>query len=119
MLLPLLLLSSGCDTFRKIMPLQIKTVEASRNVPIQNRPRPVDMNGIYFYVVNENNFEEFKGRFTQEKGDFLFYAISVRDYETLALNMSELKRFIKQQKELIVYYEEAVKPKEDKKIPNK
>ena len=96
------------------MPLQIKTVEASRNVPIQNRPRPVDMNGIYFYVV-----EEFKGRFTQEKGDFLFYAISVRDYETLALNMSELKRFIKQQKELIVYYEEAVKPKEDKKIPNK
>ena len=101
------------------MPLQIKTVEASRNVPIQNRPRPVDMNGIYFYVVNENNFEEFKARFTQEKGDFLFYAISVRDYETLTLNMSELKRFIKQQKELIVYYEEAVKPKEDKKIPNK
>jgi hypothetical protein len=34
-----------------------------------------------------------------------------RDYETLALNMAELKRFIQQQKQLIVYYEKAVKPK--------
>jgi predicted phage tail protein len=36
----------------------------------------------------------------------------VRDYETLALNMSELKRFMQQQKQLIIYYEKAVKPKE-------
>tara|TARA_R100000544_G_scaffold27374_1_gene14248 strand:- start:683 stop:835 length:153 start_codon:yes stop_codon:yes gene_type:complete len=41
----------------------------------------------------------------------LFYAISVRDYETLALNMAEIKRFIEQQKQLIVYYEKAVAPK--------
>jgi len=40
----------------------------------------------------------------------LFYAISVRDYETLALNMAEIKRFIEQQKQLIVYYEKAVSP---------
>lgn len=112
MLPPLLLLSSGCSTFKKIMPLEVKTVEVERKIPIQNRPRPVDMNGLYFYVVNENNFQEFKERFSKENGDFLFYAISVRDYETLALNMSELKRFIQQQKELIIYYEKAIKPKE-------
>ena len=38
--------------------------------------------------------------------------LSVRDYETLALNMSEIKRFLQQQKEIIVYYEKAVTPKE-------
>ena len=75
------------------------------------------MNDIYFYVVTEQNFEEFKQRFVKENGDFLFYALSVRDYETLALNMAEIKRYILQQKEIIIYYEKAVapKPKEEEK----
>tara|TARA_R100000808_G_C2149721_1_gene158222 strand:+ start:1167 stop:1304 length:138 start_codon:yes stop_codon:yes gene_type:complete len=45
--------------------------------------------------------------------------VSVRDYETLALNMAELKRYIQQQKELIIYYEKAIKPKEKKEPPKK
>ena len=69
------------------------------------------MNNIHFYVVTEQNFEEFKERFVKENGDFLFYALSVRDYETLALNMAEIKRYIQQQKEIIIYYEKAVAPK--------
>ena len=75
------------------------------------------MNNIYFYVVTEQNFEEFKQRFIKENGDFLLYALSVRDYETLALNMAEIKRYILQQKQIIIYYEKAVapKPKEEEK----
>ena len=79
----------------------------------------MDLNDIYFYVVTEQNFEEFKNRFVKENGDLVGYVLSVRDYETLALNMAEIKRYIQQQKEIIIYYEEAVKPKEktDGKIP--
>lgn len=75
------------------------------------------MNNIYFYVVTEQNFEEFKQRFIKENGDFLLYALSVRDYETLAINMAEIKRYILQQKQIIIYYEKAVapKPKEEEK----
>ena len=74
------------------------------------------MNNIHFYVVTEDTFEDFKKRFLEENGDFLFYTLSVRDYETLALNMAEIKRYILQQKEIIIYYEKAVapKPKEEK-----
>jgi len=32
----------------------------------------------------------------------------MKDYENLALNISELKRYINQQGEIIVYYEKAV-----------
>ena len=71
----------------------------------------MSMNDIHFYVVTEQNFEEFKERFVKENGDFLFYSLSVRDYETLALNMAEIKRYIQQQKEIIIYYEKAVAPK--------
>ena len=70
----------------------------------------MSMNDIYFYVVTEDTFEDFKQRFLEENGDFLFYSLSVRDYETLALNMAEIKRYIQQQKEIIIYYEKAVAP---------
>ena len=115
LLLPLLLLSSGCSSWREIIPVEVKTVEVERKIPTQNRPKPVKLSDINFYVVTEDTWETFKKRFAKENGDLLFYAISVRDYETLALNMADLKRYIQQQKEIIVYYEEAVKPikKED------
>tara|TARA_R110002167_G_scaffold101486_1_gene264249 strand:+ start:613 stop:741 length:129 start_codon:yes stop_codon:yes gene_type:complete len=32
----------------------------------------------------------------------------MRDYENLALNIGDLKRYINQQKDIIVYYEKAV-----------
>jgi len=37
----------------------------------------------------------------------------MRDYELLALNVAEIRRYLNQQKEIIVYYEKAVK--EEKK----
>tara|TARA_B110000977_G_scaffold199766_1_gene288138 strand:- start:809 stop:955 length:147 start_codon:yes stop_codon:yes gene_type:complete len=44
-----------------------------------------------------------------------FVALSVKDYENLALNVAELRRFINQQKEIIIYYEKAMKPDEPAK----
>ena len=117
LILPTLLLSSGCSYFKNpLKTIEIKTVEVERVIPTQNRPKPMSMNDIYFYVVTEENFEEFKEKFVKENGDLVGYVLSVRDYETLALNMAEIKRYIQQQKELIIYYEKAVapKPKEEK-----
>ncbi len=79
----------------------------------------MSMNNIHFYVVTEDTFEDFKKRFMEENADFLFYSLSVRDYETLALNMADIKRYILQQKELIIYYEKAVAPKPKKEEKDK
>ena len=110
LLLPLLLLSSGCSSWREVLPVEVKTVEVERKIPTQNRPRPVKLDDVYFYVVSADNFDDFRKRFEKENGDLVFYALSVRDYETIAYNMAELKRFIDQQQQIIVYYEEAVNP---------
>ena len=115
----LLLLSlalSSCSSWPQLKQIEVKTVEIERNVPIQNRPRQLDLSSIKWYVVTEENFEEFKKRFTAENGGFLFYAISIRDYETLTLNMADIKRYIEQQKNIIVYYEDAVKPREKEEV---
>ena len=112
-LLLLSLLVSSCSSWPKLTQIEVQTVEVERNIPIQNRPRQLDMNDIHFYVVTEENFAEFKKRFVKENGDLVGYVLSVRDYETLAINMAEIKRYIEQQKQIIIYYEKAVSPKKE------
>ena len=118
LLIPSLLLSSGCSSWRSVLPVEVKTVEVERKIPIQNRPSPVRLNNIHFYVVTEQNFEKFKNKFIKENGDLVGYVLSVRDYETLALNMAEIKRYLQQQKEIIIYYEKAVTPNQKKEEKN-
>ena len=113
-LLLLSLIISSCSSWNPLKTIEIKTVEVERNVPLQNRPRQLDLANIHWYVVTEENFAEFKKRFQKENGDPLVaYVISVKDYETLAIDMAEIKRYIDQQKQIIIYYEKALSPKEE------
>ena len=113
LLLPLVI--SGCSTFgfgskpEKEIVVETKIVE--RNSPTQAWPRPLNMNNVTWYVVTEENYEEFIDKYKKENGEpWVFYVISVRGYEALALNMAEIRRYIEQQQKIIVYYENAVKP---------
>ena len=114
-LLLLSLIVSSCTSWPKFTQIEVQTVEVERNIPIQNRPRQLNLSNITWYVVTEENFEEFKKRYEKENGMFLFYVISVRDYETLSLNMAEIKRYIEQQKQIIIYYEKAIVPEKEEK----
>ena len=116
-LLLLTLLLSSCGYIRKPeKEIVVKTVEVQKIVPIQPQPKPVDMIDVKFYVVTEENYEEFKEKFMKTNNDYVFYAISVHDYENLAFNMAELYRYIRQQKEIMIYYEKAVKVKPEEKV---
>ena len=112
--LSLILLSSGCSSWKPLTEVVTETKIIERNIPTQERPKQVNLEDITWYVVTERNMDDFIKRFEDENGTLVFYAMSVRDYETLSLNMADLKRYILQQKEIIVYYEESVKPKEEK-----
>ena len=119
-LLLLSLIISSCSSWNPLKTIEVKTVEVERNVPLQNRPRQLDLSDIHWYVVTEENFAEFKKRVLKENGDPLVaYVISVKDYETLAIDMAEIKRYIDQQKQIIIYYEKALSPKEEPKKDKK
>ena len=47
-------------------------------------------------------------------GEIAYVALSMKDYENLALNIAELRRFLQQQDKIILYYEKAVKDENDK-----
>ncbi len=88
-------------------------------IPTVARPKPLQLSDTRVFVVTKDNFEEFEKEFTELYGDLAFVALSMKDYENLALNISELKRYINQQDEIIVYYEKAVTKEADDGTQNK
>lgn len=83
----------------------VKTEYITNEIKIKERPKPVTLYDIKFYAVTTQNTDDFLEKFVSKNGDVAYFAISVTDYEKLSLNIAELRRFIEQQKALIVYYE--------------
>lgn len=105
-----LLFLSGCSLIPRTPEPEIKTVTKVEKVQIPTvaRPKPVQLIDTRIYVVNKDTLEEFIEEFKATNGDLAFIALSVKDYENLALNVAELRRYINQQTQVIVYYENAV-----------
>jgi hypothetical protein len=83
----------------------VKTV-----VPIVAHPKKVQLNDVRIYVVSKINYDTFVKEFETKNGADSYVALSIKDYENLSLNFAEIKRYILQQKQIIVYYEKAVAP---------
>jgi hypothetical protein len=77
-------------------------------IPKVSRPKPLQLTDTRVRVVTKDTLDVFLKEYEEQYGTIAFVALSMRDYENLALNVAELKRYINQQIEIIVYYEEAV-----------
>ena len=106
------LILSGCSV-RPDPEVKVVTKVEKVQIPTVARPKPLQLSDTRVFVVTKDNFAEFEKEFTELYGDLAFVALSMKDYENLALNISELKRYINQQGEIIVYYEKAVTEKPD------
>ena len=58
-------------------------------------------------MVSDKNIDEFLARIEKEHGQVVFFAMSVPDYELMAYNTQELKRYIRELKEVVIYYREV------------
>ncbi len=76
-------------------------------------PREIDLKEPHWYVVSDVNIDEFLERIEKEVGQVVFFAMSVPDYELMAYNMQELRRYIRELKEVVVYYEKVTDPKDE------
>jgi len=96
-----LLALSGCapDTLNvKEEPIKIDYAKAAD-------PAPVQMSNVTFRVINKDNVDAFLAEMAKKQNASpVFIAISVEDYENLSLNLADLRRYIQQQKSVIIYY---------------
>lgn len=79
------------------------------------RPDPIKMKDSDIVVITEANLQEVIDNITTIQGEFVLYAMTAQSFEALALNMEQIKRFIEEQNQVILYYEKAVtkEPKEE------
>jgi len=105
------LLLTSCSVFQTPEPEVVKeTVYVDRQIEVKQRPPALALNEVIFYVVNAENVNSFAAKMEKEHGSLIFIAMSVRGYESMALNMAELRRYVEQQKEIIIYYEKQANP---------
>lgn len=103
------LLLSGCSRWQPEPEIKTVTQVQRITVPVVARPKPIDLVDVRVYVVNKDNLEQFVSDFTAEHGEFAVVALSIDSYENLALNIADLRRYINQQTDIIVYYEDSMK----------
>ena len=92
----------SCSLIPKQVDVISKPVERQIAQPIL--PRGIDLKDPFWYVVSEKNLDSFIETVKREEGRVVFVAMSIPDYELMAYNMQELKRYIRELKEVVVYY---------------
>ena len=106
-LVPLAILLSSCSWKPE---KEIVTVDriVKPTIAIAQKPRPVDFGDLKVKVITEANVQEVIEEMKTNQGQFLVYALDPLTFKNLAIGIEEIKRYIQQQKDIIVYYEKAL-----------
>ena len=103
-----ILFLAGCSSLRPEPEIKTVTKIERIQIPTVARPKPLQLSDTRVFVVTKDNYEEFVKEFEETYGEIAYVALSMKDYENLALNIADIKRFLEQQEQIIVYYEKAV-----------
>lgn len=103
-ILPTLLISGfliGCGSTRTI---EVDTTPVNLDIIHPEPPRQIVMRGVKWTVFNKERLEQLLRDPKTKERDFVFFALDPQGYENLSLNFREAKRYIEQQKTIIIYY---------------
>lgn len=102
LVLMLAVLLSACGSNRSITvssrPIEIEVSRAAD-------PAAVTMLPVNLRVVTRETVGSFMSELESSQGNTpVFIAMTTRDYENMALNLADLRRYIEQQRAIILYY---------------
>ena len=67
-------------------------------------PREIDLREVKWLTITPENFEEQFAIIEEQEGELVFLAMTIPDYELMAYNMQEIKRYITELRDVVVYY---------------
>lgn len=106
-LVPLVILLSSCSWKPEKEIVTVETI-VKPTITLAQRPRPVEFDELKVKVITEANVQEVIQEMKTNQGQFLVYALDPVTFRNLAIGIEEIKRYIEQQNDIIVYYEKAV-----------
>ena len=106
LLLMTLMMGSSCSLIpTKQIEVVAKPIERQIVQPIM--PREIDLKEVRWLTITPENYEEQFAVIEAQEGELVFLAMTIPDYELMAYNMQELKRYITELKDVVVYYREV------------
>jgi hypothetical protein len=94
-------------------PVKVVTVEIQPEIYQPPLPKSVKLEDIRWIVITKDNLSEKVTELENITGnDFVVFAMTPHDYENLAYNLQEVRRYIRQLNEVVVYYQSVTKSKE-------
>ena len=107
-----LIMACSCSLLRtKQIQVSAKPIERQIVQPIM--PREIDLRQPEWIAVTPENWEEQLAKIEKQEGELVFLAMTIPDYEIMAYNMQEIKRYITELKEVVVYYRKVTTKKEE------
>ena len=114
-LVPLVILLSSCSWKPEKEIVTVETI-VKPTIAIAQSPRPVEFDELKVKVITESNVQEVIQEMKTNQGQFLVYALDPVTFKNLAIGIEEIKRYIEQQNDIIVYYEKAVTDEPKKEV---
>ena len=114
-LVPLAILLSSCSWKPEKEIVTVETI-VKPTITLAQRPRPVEFDELKVKVITEANVQEVIQEMKTNQGQFLVYALDPVTFKNLAIGIEEIKRYIEQQNDIIVYYEKAVTDEPEEKV---
>ena len=114
-LVPLAILLSSCSWKPEKEIVTVETI-VKPTIAIAQRPRPVEFDELKVKVITEANVQEVIQEMKESQGQFLVYALDPVTFKNLAIGIEEIKRYIEQQNDIIIYYEKAVTDEPEEKV---
>ena len=114
-LVPLVILLSSCSWTPEKEIVTVETI-IKPTIAIAQKPRPVEFGELKVKVITEANVQEVIQEMKENQGQFLVYALDPVTFKNLAIGIEEIKRYIEQQNDIIIYYEKAVTDEPEEKV---
>ena len=114
-LVPLVILLSSCSSKPEKEIVTVETI-VKPTITLAQRPRPVEFDELKVKVITEANVQEVIQEMKTNQGQFLVYALDPVTFKNLAIGIEEIKRYIEQQNDIIIYYEKAVTDEPEEKV---
>lgn len=114
-ILPILISSCSLTGGKRLPnPVEIQTAPIEIEIYHPPLPKAIQLERPDWYVVSDQNVDEFMEKLAKIQGIEeevpTFFALSPQGYEKMSGNLQEMRRYILEQKEIIVYYKDVTTP---------
>jgi hypothetical protein len=99
----LFLAACGYAPIEEVKPVEVRTIEVAKPAPIVPSVDQLKLRPVSWIVITPDNIEESFAKI--ESGEVVLFAVTTTGYENIALNLSDIRAMIEQQKRIIAIYQ--------------